>query len=117
MVGAGLAPPWDPLYGAPQRLQFAPVGPAPPWHLLFLLSSVDYLPGLRQLAHGSQATSTDIDGAFNAIDFHVVALDIQHKAAARALLRERHIIAMHRLAFAYFTTTSHITFPLYTFWA
>ena len=88
MVGAGLAPALASQHNcAPQRLQFAPVGFAPAlWPLLFLLSTVDYLPGLWQLVHRSQATSTDIDGTFNTIDFNAVALYIQHKATTRPLL-------------------------------
>jgi hypothetical protein len=79
---------------------------------LFLISADDLF-RLRQLAHGSQAAGADIDRAHNAVDFNAAALDIQHEAAARALLRERHIVAMHGLAFAYFTTTRHIPLPLY----
>jgi hypothetical protein len=68
---------------------------------------------LWQLAHGSQATSADIHVALNTIDFNATALYIQHKAAARAFLRKINIVAMHRFAFAYFTTTRHIPLPLY----
>jgi hypothetical protein len=79
---------------------------------LFLISADDLF-RLRQLAHGSQAAGADIDRAHNAVDFNAAALDIQHEAAARALLRERHIVAMHGLAFAYFTTTRHMDHPLF----
>jgi hypothetical protein len=79
---------------------------------LFLISADDLF-HLRQLAHGSQAAGADIDRAHNAVDFNAAALDIQHEAAARALLRERHIVAMHGLAFAYFTTTRHMDHPLF----
>src|SRR6266700_68151 len=71
------------------------------------------LPRLWQLVHGSQATSTDIYFAPNTIDFDTTALYIQHKATSRALLRKINIIAIHRLAFAYLTTTRHISLPLY----
>jgi len=67
---------------------------------------------LWQLVHSSQATSTDIYFALNTIDFNTTALYIQHKASSRALLRKINIIAIHRLAFAYLTTTRHITLPL-----
>src|SRR5260370_42331228 len=73
----------------------------------------DELSCLWQLVHGSQATGTDIDRACNTIDLDAATVHIQHKTTARALLRERHIIAMHGLAFAYFTTTRHINLPLY----
>jgi hypothetical protein len=79
---------------------------------LFLISADDLF-RLRQLAHGSQAACADIDRAHNAVDFNAAALDIQHEAAARAMLRERHIVAMHGLAFAYFTTTRHMDHPLF----
>jgi len=67
---------------------------------------------LWQLVHGSQATGTDIYCALNTIDFDTTALYIQHKASTCALLRKINIIAIHRLAFAYLTTTRHITLPL-----
>jgi hypothetical protein len=68
---------------------------------------------LRQLTHGPHATSTDIHCALNTIDFNAAALHIQNKAATRAFLRKINIVAMHRLAFAYFTTTRHVSLPLY----
>ena len=68
---------------------------------------------LWQLVHSSQATSTDIDCTPHTIDFDTTALYIQHKASSSALLRKINIIAIHRLAFAYLTTTRHITLPLY----
>jgi hypothetical protein len=71
------------------------------------------LPGFRQLGHGSQATSTDIHFARNTIDFNAAVLHVQHEAATCTFLREINIIAMHWLAFTYFTTTRHITHPLY----
>ena len=77
------------------------------------LYSCCLLSRLRQLVHGSQATSTDIYSVLNTIDFNTTALYIQHKASSRALLRKINIIAIHRLAFAYFTTTRHLTLPLY----
>jgi hypothetical protein len=67
---------------------------------------------LLQLVHGSQATGTDIYFAPNTIDLDTTTLHIQHKASSRALLRKINIIAIHRLAFAYLTTTRHITLPL-----
>jgi hypothetical protein len=76
--------------------------------LLILLSS------LGQLAHGSQAAGTDIHCTLNTIDFNTTSLDVQHKAASRAFLRKIDIIAMHRLAFANFTTTRHRSLPLYS---
>jgi hypothetical protein len=75
-----------------------------------LVPFADELPCLWQLVHGSQATGTDIDRACNTIDLDAATVHIQHKTTARALLRERHIVAMHGLAFAYFTTTRHIFF-------
>jgi hypothetical protein len=75
-----------------------------------LIPFADELSCLWQLVHGSQATGTDIDRACNTIDLDAATVHIQHKTTARALLRERHIIAMHGLAFAYFTTTRHIIF-------
>ncbi len=68
---------------------------------------------LWQLVHGSQATGTDIYCTLNTIDFDTTALYIQYKASSSALLRKINIIAIHRLAFAYLTTTGHITLPLY----
>src|SRR5260370_13886481 len=79
---------------------------------LFLISADDLF-RVRRLVHGCQAACADIERAHNAVDFNAAALDIQHEAAARALLRERHIVAMHGLAFAYFTTTRHMDHPLF----
>src|SRR5579883_1836137 len=55
--------------------------------------------------HSAQAAVADIDRAQRAVDLQAAAMHVQHEAAARAALREAHIIAMHRLALADFTTT------------
>jgi len=55
--------------------------------------------------HRTHTACADIDGARHTIDLDAAALHVQHKTTARAALRETHIIAMHRLALTYFTTT------------
>lgn len=45
--------------------------------------------------------------AHHTIDLKAAFLYIEHKAPARAMLRVRNIIAIHRLAMTDITTTSH----------
>src|SRR5579859_6793965 len=74
-------------------------------HLPVLLFALLLLPRLWQLASGAQAARADVDITHDATNLEAAAMHIQHEAAARALLREVRMIAIERLALAYFTTT------------
>lgn len=79
--------------------------PGATWRYLKIEQNCNRLAALWQFAHRTQAACADIHVFGVTIDLDTTALNVEHEATACAMLRVRHIIAIHRLALADVTTT------------
>ena len=73
---------------------------------------LDQLSHFGKFGHGTHTACADVHGFVCPVDFDAAALYIQDEATTCAVLRVWHVIAIHWLALANFTTTCcHFVFP------
>ena len=82
-------------------------------HVLFCYQPL-LLTNFWCFAHCSQTTGADIHVLERPIHLNTAMLNVQNEATTSTMLRVRHIIAIHRLAFADITTACcHVNLPPY----